>query len=87
MFGPDPASEAAMHQFNGAIPHCGDCRHLRSHSTGRLVCEAFPLAIPKAILEGRFDHRKPYPGDDGIRFEPVARSREELPGVPGAESR
>jgi hypothetical protein len=34
-----------------------------------MVCEAFPLAIPKAILEGRADHRKPFPGDDGLRFE------------------
>jgi hypothetical protein len=74
-----------MHHYNGAIPRCGDCRHLRSHSTGRHVCDAFPLAIPLAILEGRFDHRKPYPGDDGIRFEPAVRPLKEAPGVPGGE--
>ncbi len=44
-------------------------------------CDAFPepvereedwklLAIPQSILNEKFDHTKPYPGDHGIRFEP-----------------
>lgn len=32
------------------------------------VCEAFPEKIPADIYWGGFDHRKPYPGDGGIRF-------------------
>jgi hypothetical protein len=35
------------------------------------VCKAFPKGIPKAIAEGRHDHREPYAGDHGVRFTPV----------------
>lgn len=49
------------------IPACMRCKHLRPRQT----CDAFPGGIPDAILAGRDDHRKPSPGDHGIRFEPV----------------
>jgi len=32
------------------------------------VCVAFPSGIPAAIFQGRFDHRRPYAGDGGVRF-------------------
>ncbi|MGI8335781.1 hypothetical protein ACRYCC_38030 [Actinomadura scrupuli] len=32
-------------------------------------CEAFPDGIPDDIDLGGFDHRLPYPGDHGVRFE------------------
>nr|PZN08600.1 MAG: hypothetical protein DIU64_10235 [Caldicoprobacter oshimai] len=33
-------------------------------------CKAFKR-IPREILEGKHDHRLPFPGDNGIRFEPI----------------
>ena len=32
-------------------------------------CSAFPSGIPEEITEERFDHRKAWEGDQGIRFE------------------
>ena len=58
----------------GPAPLCVECRHL-DRSDGpfgkRWGCAAFPDGIPDAIYLGGFDHRKPFKGDNGIRFEPM----------------
>lgn len=49
-------------------PTCTWCKHW----LGRKVrtCTAYPDGtIPLVIWDGDNDHRKPYPGDNGIRFE------------------
>lgn len=46
---------------------CFDCRHL--HEDQR-TCDAFPDGIPSVFLYLDEVHKKPYPGDHGIQFEP-----------------
>ena len=47
-------------------PQCNTCAFYH----GDLTCAAFHARIPLAILSGQFDHRQPYEGDGGIRYEP-----------------
>jgi hypothetical protein len=39
---------------------------------GQSSCDAFPSGIPIEIQAGQVDHRKPYPGDNGMRYAPAA---------------
>lgn len=56
------------------IPLCFRCRHFRDmppDRDGHYYCAAFVESpIPDAILFGDHDHHRPYPGDDGVTFEP-----------------
>jgi hypothetical protein len=50
---------------------CLNCRHyLFGDGIEGHFCLAFPdgNGIPKEIIEGDFDHRTSYPGDNGIRM-------------------
>ncbi|MDI6716974.1 MAG: hypothetical protein QME63_08535 [Actinomycetota bacterium] len=52
---------------------CARCQHLflkRPESGIGSACKAFPERIPREILDGKHDHKLPFPGDRGIRFEP-----------------
>ena len=49
------------------LPQCSYCKHQTSHTT----CAAFPELIPIDIIGNLHDHQEAYPGDNGIRFEPV----------------
>ena len=52
------------------MPLCVDCAHWLPLSDPP-VCDAFHEGIPAAIIDGRADHRKSYPGDGGIRFKSI----------------
>jgi hypothetical protein len=46
---------------------CSFCKHF--HYLPTRTCSAFPDGIPEIIWSGEKDHRQPYPGDYGTRFE------------------
>jgi hypothetical protein len=55
-------------------PQCTSCRHLDRVAMASLHimrCTAYPEEIPREIAGNKHDHRKPFPGDHGIRFEPL----------------
>ena len=54
------------------IPICAGCKHLVDGDA--LKCKAFPDGIPAAILWSKADHRRPYPNDNGIRYEPEPKA-------------
>ena len=41
-------------------------------------CLAFPDGIPPQIISWDRPHTKPYPGDNGIRFEPIKQDEDFL---------
>ena len=48
---------------------CGTCKNY-DPDTGS--CPAFyPREIPKDVMTGEVSHRKPIPGDGGVRYEPL----------------
>lgn len=66
--------------YAGPVTICNACANLRERSnpdhdgqspftTFVPYCAAFPDRIPADIWMEGFDHRRPYPGDGGIRFE------------------
>jgi len=56
-------------------PLCSSCRHWNRADFSGYKCAAFPDGIPEAILISEHDHREPYPGDNGIRYDPRNQPR------------
>ena len=48
---------------------CSRCAN--KHEGVDRTCKAFPQGIPMVIWLEKNNHKKPYPGDMGITFEPV----------------
>ena len=51
------------------LPVCYGCKHIIS--TKEWQCAAFTRKIPIDIIISKHDHRQPYDGDGGIRFEAI----------------
>lgn len=51
---------------------CTSCRHRDRERP--YACAAFPEGIPEEIRRGQNDHTRPYPGDNGIRYERETRA-------------
>jgi hypothetical protein len=61
-------------------PICLGCRRLRwllDREPLRETCAAYPRGIPAAIVANEADHREPYEGDGGLRFEPEDKAAAE----------
>ena len=63
-------------------PYCSTCKHFMYDEEKGSYCLAFtkpkiwheyclvPTCIPPEIFSGNNKHTEPYPGDNGIRYEP-----------------
>lgn len=57
-----------------AVPPCNNCKNYDRENNKEITCRAFtPDRIPEVILQGKNDHKKPFPGDNGIRFDPIEK--------------
>ena len=54
------------------FPLCNTCKHFINNT---LTCKAFPERIPNDILDGKANHKKPFEGDHGIQYEPIAEPK------------
>lgn len=58
-------------RYGGA--QCVECRHYDPMSFPK-ACAAFPGGIPDRIWHCEHDHELPFPGDNGIHFEPASEA-------------
>lgn len=53
-------------------PVCMLCRRYKP-GTRPPACDAFQESIPIEIWKGKNKHTKPYPGDNGLLFDPIEK--------------
>lgn len=58
------------------VPICLRCKHF-IEDEDLFRCAAFEDGIPFAISSSEHDHTEPYPGDNGIQFEPIDEAQED----------
>lgn len=69
------------------LSQCITCKHALPTKVAPAKCKAYPAEIPFALNANQHDHRQPYPGDGGYRYEPKrpsARNPFDLPPKPKA---
>ena len=68
----DDQKRARLDRFVGRVEDLvwASCVSCLRKSRGP-VCEAYPDGIPEVILNGKVDHKTPYPGDRGLTYLPV----------------
>jgi len=51
---------------------CMGCKRLKRDALPySYLCEAFPDGIPDAIVFGDHDHAEHFPGDHGLKLDPI----------------
>ncbi len=50
------------------VSQCTFCAHRSPDGTR---CKAFPTGIPVELMYNEHDHRLEFPGDNGIRYQPI----------------
>ena len=58
-------ARCSMDTSSHEMHFCNLCKHYR----GNVCCDAFPDRIPRELIYID-NHDTPFPGDNGIRFEP-----------------
>ena len=60
----------------GPATMCYVCEYFEKED-GKIKCKVFKEGIPREIFFEYFDHRKPFPGDNGVQFK--LKEGEEFP--------
>jgi len=50
------------------VSQCTFCAHRSPDGTR---CKAYPKSIPVELLYNEHDHRLEFPGDNGVRYQPI----------------
>lgn len=76
-----PRWDKFLAQPSRPFPRLSSCSHCANKHPDMPTCRAFPEGIPMPLLDGERDHRAPYPGDFGIRYQPNPEAIAELQAV------